>query len=47
MALLTSGSYSFLTKSAKLKRNKMFTFEVTRYSFLTKSAKLKLMIDYL
>ena len=36
--------YSFLTKSAKLKRGVVLFFPPIGYSFLTKSAKLKLSI---
>ena len=36
--------YSFLTKSAKLKRTLSYYSTLSSYSFLTKSAKLKLLI---
>ena len=38
-------SYSFLTKSAKLKRVKPVARYILSYSFLTKSAKLKLLTE--
>ena len=38
-------SYSFLTKSAKIKQNELLTDIFVGYSFLTKSAKIKLPIN--
>ena len=42
MLMISLQRYSFLTKSAKLKRCQVAKARLNSYSFLTKSAKLKL-----